>query len=271
LKTGISFSGGAGYGFALVGALKVLEKNAVLADMVSGTSVGAMIGSMYASGMTAAEIEKAVLEFKWQDISTGLSLKGDGLINLDKIGQYAEKHTKVKNIEELKRKMYIAAVDMTTGKEKIFDSGPLGTVIRASCSLPGIFTPVAMENTIYMDGGLLNNMPTNALKQAGADFIIGIDVISNNHTDMFKHKDVFSVLWRSWQISIEAHMKMKDEQADIVIMPEIRNINAFDITKKHELLKAGEEAAEAVMPQLLEKMKAKQGLFGKIKDIIMGS
>ncbi len=268
--TGISFSGGAGYGFALVGALKVLEKNAILADMVSGTSVGAMIGAMYASGMTASEIEKAVLEFRWSDISTGLSLKGDGLINLDKIGQYVEKHTKVKRVEDLKRKMFIAAVDMTSGKEVIFDKGPLGQIIRASCSLPGIFTPVIMDGAIYIDGGLLNNMPTNALKQAGADFIIGIDVISNNKTDMFKMKDVFSVLWRSWQISIEAHMKMKDEQADIVIMPEIRNINPFDITKKHQLIKAGEAAAEAVMPQLFEKLKAKQGIFGKIKDIIMG-
>ena len=268
MKIGLALGGGAVYGFAHIGVLKVLEANGIVPDFIAGTSIGSLIGGAYASGMTAAEVEKIAMEFKWQEI-INVTIPTEGLISIDKLKNFVEKHVKCAEIEDTKIKFAAVATNLLDGKERVFDEGSMGDAVRASCSLPAIFTPAIYDDGVYVDGGIVNNIPINVVKSMGADFIIGVDTTAKAKPNVIKNHDIFNIVWQSFLIMIQENSKFSAyKDADFVIMPDVKNFGPFDLAAKERIVKKGQEAAEKEIGNILAKIKEKSSLLGKVKDIL---
>jgi len=258
MKIGLALGGGAVYGFAHIGVLKVLERNGIRPDIIAGTSVGSLIGGIYASGVSIEKLEKIALDFNWFEIA-GITIPKQGLVSIEKLEDFIEKHSRVRNIEDTKIKFSVATTNLLRGVEEVFEEGPMAPAIRASCSLPGIFNPTVFNDGIFVDGGVINNVPTDIVKKNGADFVMGVDITAKSKMDILKHKDIFNIVWKSWQIAIQENTSLRSySEADIILMPDIKNVNPFDITKKRAIIEAGERAAEREISDILRKIKSKK-------------
>ncbi len=270
MKIGYALGGGVGYGFAHIGALKVLEKNNIKPDIIAGTSVGSLIGGLLASGLSINEIENMSIKLSWDKILK-FTLPKEGLISIDGLNEFIEKNVKIKNIEQTKIKFAAIATDLCDNKEKVFDRGPISNAIRASCSLPGIFTPYKDGQHIYVDGGLINNVPVKTAFEMGADFVIAIDITAKAFGLHIKQVDIFSILWKSLQLMIQKTIALENlekySENLVIITPDISNYNPFDLNKKFEIIKKGEEAANENIELILKKIKEKMTLKDKIKNI----
>jgi NTE family protein len=268
MKIGLALGGGVVYGYAHIGVLKVLEANGIKPDIIVGTSIGSLIGGIYASGVTIEEVEKISKEFKWQEV-INVTIPTEGLISIDKIKTFVEKYSKCKEIEDTKIKFAAVATNLLDGREHVFDGGPMGDAIRASCSLPGIFTPAIYDDGVYVDGGLTNNVPISVLREMGADIIIGVDITAKARSNVIKNHDIFSIIWQSFMLMIKATSDNKGhKEADFIIQPDIKNFGPFDLSQKDGIIKKGEEAAEKEAANILAKIKEKGTLLGKVKDIL---
>ncbi len=268
MKIGLALGGGAVFGFAHIGVIKVLEKEGIRPDIITGTSVGSLIGGLYASGVSIGEIEDIAEKFNWFEIAR-FTLPKQGLVSIDRLVDFVEKHSKCKNIEETKIKFAAVAVNLLKGEEEIFDSGPMGPAIRASCSIPGIFTPALYNNSVYIDGGILNNVPTDIAKKMGADYLIGVDITARAKMDIMKHRDIFNILWKSWQISAHQSTSLRSyNEAGVILMPDIREINPFDTSQKKKIIAAGEESARQHLKVISRAVsKKKRSLWGRLKKV----
>jgi NTE family protein len=268
MKIGLALGGGCAYGYAHVGVIKVLEANGIRPDFIAGTSVGSLIGGLYASGLTIEEVEKIAREFKWQEVMN-ITLPTEGLASLDKIKTFIDKHVRTHEIEDSKIKFGAIATNLLDGKERVFDDGPFADAIRASCSMPGIFTPAIYDDGVYVDGGITDNVPINAVKNMGADFIIAVDITAKAKSNVIKNHDIFNILWQSFSLMIqEIAVKGSYKDADFVIQPDVKNFSPFDLALSDRIIKKGEEAAQSEINGILAKIKEKGSLLGKVKDML---
>jgi len=267
LKIGLALGGGAAYGLAHIGVLKVLEENGIKPGIIAGTSVGALIGGLYASGCTIEEVEAAAREFDWLN-TVKFTIPKEGLISFERLDEFIDKHAKVKKIEDTKIKFAVIAANLLDGKVEVMEKGPLPISIRASCGLPGIFIPTAHNNKLFVDGGVLNNVPTDVAKSMGADFVIGVDPLARSHMDILKHHDVFAIVWKSWAMAIQQYLTAASyKDADAVIMPDIEDIYPFDLSKREAIMERGYETAKKEVQGILDLIKKKESIADKIKNI----
>lgn len=280
-KIGLVLSGGGAKGFAHIGVLKVLEKNNIKVDYITGTSMGALIGALYSAGYTPEQIEKLVLDIDWQetfndspnltDISLdqrslmkdyNLSLKYDnslnfalpkGIRNTQKI--YLTLKNLLWNVEQTKDfkklpiPLEIIATDLNTGKAKAFNSGDLAQVITASISIPTIFDPVKIGNNYYVDGLLSRNFPVEDAFNLGADIVVGVDV----GTSLQKKEDydILSVADQIVAIQSSSSTKKQRDLATILIEPDISDFKTTDFNNFKEIEALGEEAAQKELNKIL--------------------
>jgi NTE family protein len=267
MKVGLALSGGAARGIAHIGALKVLEEAQIPIDMIAGASSGALIGALYASGLDIETIESVALDLRWKEFAD-LTLPRMGLISGKGIEEFISEHTKVKEFGELKIPLAIVATDLITEKEVVFRKGPLAKIVQASCSIPGVYTPVKYEDMLLIDGGVVNVLPTDVLRRMGADFVIGVDV-NTRATISPEPKNVFQVILQSWDVISRQGAERARKDADIVIYPEIGDISKVDLKRARELLQAGYQAAKEVIPRLKREIKRRKGIIYRIKRKIL--
>ncbi len=272
MKIGLALGGGVAYGFAHIGVIKALEKFKIKPDIIAGTSVGALIGGIYASGVPIEKVEEIAINFKWLGVLKPI-LPKDGLISLEKLENFVEEYAAVKNVEDTKIKFAAIATNLSTGSEKAFYKGSLAKAIRASCSLPGIFTPAKIENSIFVDGGILDNVPAKIAKEMGADFVIGVDVTAKAIVADQGKNDIFDILWKSLQLMMQGNTALKGysndyKSADIMLMPDIKNYNPFDISKKEEIISKGVEIVDGEIDNIINTIKEKKSVSSKIKNFL---
>ncbi len=266
MKIGVALGGGAAYGYAHVGVIKVLEREGIDISMIAGSSVGSLIAAIYASVMDAKKLEETALSLDWTDIAMP-TIPKEGLVSMERLGDFLKKKIEPRNMEETKIPYYSVATDIITGNEKVFDKGPIEKAVRASTGLPGIFAPTETEDGLFIDGGVTNNLPADVLKARGADFVIAVDITTCTHLDIRKHRDIFSIVWKGWQVAVEQNMKHKSmADADVIIRPKLENMNPFDLGRKKEIMAAGEKAAEEAMEEIKALMSKKGSFAGKVKN-----
>jgi NTE family protein len=266
MKIGLALGGGAAYGYAHVGAIKVLEREGIIPCMIAGSSVGSFVAAIYASVMDAKKLEEITLSLDWMDIAMP-TIPKEGLVSMERLGDFLKRKIDCRNMEDTKIPYYSVATDIITGNEVVFDKGPIDKAVRASTGLPGIFAPTETEAGLFIDGGVTNNLPADVLKARGADFVIAVDVTTCTHLDIRKHRDIFSIVWKGWQVAVEQNMKHKSmADADMIIKPKLDNMNPFDISKKKEIMAAGESAAQEVMEEIRELISKKGSFAGKVKN-----
>jgi len=178
-KIGVALGSGAARGLAHIGVLKVLEENHIPIDFISGTSIGALIGAMYASGVPVSQMEKVAMEIDWVRLAKLLDpgIPLSGLTDGRKLITFIEELLPVRTFEELRIPLAVTATDINTGEAVIIKQGDLLEALRACLAFPGIFTPAVFGNRVLVDGGLCKPLPTDVTRSLGADKVIGVCTI----------------------------------------------------------------------------------------------
>ena len=176
-KVGLALGSGSARGWAHIGVIKALTEAGIRVDCIAGASIGAVVGAVYASGKIDA-LEDIVLRLDWKQIASFLDVvfPKSGLIDGNKIADFVRAHVAPGNIEELPLPFCAVSTDLETGSEIVIREGDIIEAVRASISVPGIFTPVKKGGTILVDGGLVNPVPVSVAREMGADFVIAVDL-----------------------------------------------------------------------------------------------
>ena len=245
---GIALGGGFARGIAHIGVLKVLEEENIPVDYVAGTSVGAIIGASYCSGMSAAELADMARTLRFADFAR-LTLSRYGFYNNDRMVRFFARVLKQHTFEDLKIPLAITATEFRTGEAAVFTKGPLVDPIRASCAYPGMFLPVEIDGHSYIDGMLAYAVPTTPLRQMGADRVIGI-YLSAHWNNAKPPRHLFEVIGQCFSI---AQAKLADswkKDANLVIEPDVNGFAYDCFERTPELIAVGETAMRAALPQV---------------------
>ena len=255
-KIGLALGGGAAKGLAHIGVLDVLTKEAIPIDMIAGTSAGAAIGAIYAQGKDFGEIKKMAIDLDRKRLASlvDLALPKTGFIGGKRITRLLQSIIGGDiEFSDLKIPLACVATDVATGEEVVIKQGSVLEAVRASISIPAIFTVVKWKGRYLVDGGLVNPVPVSALKEMGADFIIAVNVISDISTRVhpgkkgregFKKPNIFSVIMQAIYISTYSLARSCLEDADIVIQPQVAHIGFGDLHRAQECILQGELAAQ---------------------------
>ncbi len=230
MTIGLVLSGGGMRGAAHIGAIKALEENNIFPTHIAGTSAGAIVGSFYAYGYHWEDILKFFKEINILDI-TKYALNKPGFIDTEKFYSDFKKYLKNDDFSFLKKSLSITSTNILNGHLEVFNKGELIRSILASAAIPGIFTPVKINNNYYIDGGSLNNFPVELLK-TNCDKIIGVYV---NNLDPIEFKDLkysHNVIERAFYIKSVREDQRKFNECDLIVSPEgLSKFGVFD--KKH--------------------------------------
>lgn len=253
-KIGLALGSGGLKGFAHIGVLKVLEENHIPIDYIAGTSAGAIIGGLYAMNSSILLAEKLAQQLDYQDLikvffDPRLHL---GLVGGDNATQFLEQYIGNTKIEDLKIPFRAIASDIQTGQIVIFDKGKLSTALRASSSVPFIFTPVHYRGHYLIDGGASQPVPAETVKKMGADIVIAVNLDDSYFAESSAKITMTGLLKNSINLLHYQLSKENVKNADIVINPEVPDISWLRIKRAKQLIKKGEEATRKVIPHLLK-------------------
>lgn len=256
LKIGLALGGGAAKGFAHIGVIKVLESAGIKPDIVTGTSAGAVVGAIYASGVSPYELQLRALKLD-ESTLTDYTVSTSGFIKGEKLGAFVNQQVGGKKLEQLKIPFGAVATEFATGKRVVFKSGDTGTAVRASASIPNVFQPVSIGGKRYVDGGLVSPVPVIAAREMGADFIIAVD-ISARPSGGKGTGGFFSILDQSLNIMNLSALQSELKQADIIMRPQVGHIGAAGFDERNVAILEGEKVARQALPLIQRNLAAKQ-------------
>jgi len=300
-RVGLVLSGGSAHGLAHVGVLKLLEELRLPVDVVAGTSMGSIVGGFYAAGMSPAEMERLVRTIDWEDVlddrttrdrlsfrrkqddllnyfdlEMGLTRRGiafpSGLIAGQKLGFLLKSLTLgtvgIASFDDLPVPFRCVATDIATGEKVVLSDGSLADAIRASMSMPGVFSPVPRGAQLLVDGGLVENLPVSEALAMGADVVIAVDV-SSDKFDPEKLKSFGGVLGRMMNLPVRANVSRALPRASVVLAPRVADIPSMDFSRSRELVARGEAAARGAAAEL-SALSVSEGEYGAYRERIRG-
>jgi NTE family protein len=244
-RIGLAFGGGFARGLAHVGVLKVLEEEGIVPDFIAGTSVGAVIGAAYCSGVSAKELEELAAIVRFKDFAR-YTISRFGLCTNDRMTGFLQRILKVKTFEELRIPLAVTATDFLTGEPIVFTKGKLIDPVRASCAYPGVFLPVNVDGKMMVDGLLGHAVPAKPLKQMGADRVAA--VFFSAHWVQKSPRHVLEVIGQCFSIAQSNMSCLWQAHADLLIEPDVSAFGFDDFQKALSLVKVGEEAARQALP-----------------------
>lgn len=287
---GLALGSGAAFGLAHIGVLKVLEREKIPVDIIAGSSIGALIGSLYAVGLNSAEIEKAAMEINLRLLMTRLIdinlFPFRGLLHGQEVIRHFRKHLSSKTFEHCRIPLKVTAANLTTRQSFIFESGSVSDAVRASIAIPAIIKPIMMDGNVIVDGGILNPLPIRVLHQAGANKVIAVNVFPTSKDMMEKRliqketlektksaaeekgfasqglfwfkrsldrlfsPNLFDILMNTIQ-SMEAEIaEVEGESADVLVRPVLPNASWVNFYKPGPFIRRGEEEAARLLPKI---------------------
>jgi NTE family protein len=248
-RIALVLGGGAARGFAHIGVLKILESNGIPIHMIVGTSAGSFVGSLYAYGLNAYQIQKLSLDIQRSDIAD-FTIPDNGFIKGDLLEEYVNRMLRNTTMEKLRIPFYATATELPNGKETVFGTGNTGKAVRASCSIPGVFNPAMIGNKMYVDGGVVSPVPVDAAKRLGADVVIAVDISSD--LDTIKPSGTIETILQAINIMSSRISVAQLSRADIAIRPLVGHIGSADFDRRNDAIIEGEKAALQALPKIRE-------------------
>lgn len=251
-KVGLALSSGAARGLAHIGVLEVLEREDIPIDMIVGSSMGALIGALYARGKNVSEIKNLAIDLGTRRFSflADPALPKTGLIRGRKIEDMLRSAIGDIEFSDLRMPLACVATDIDSGEEVVIREGLVWEGVRASASIPVIFTVAKWEGRYLVDGALVNPVPVSVLKAMGADFIIAVNVIPHREVREAAEPNIFSVIMQTVYISSYRVIKSSLNGADIVIEPQVASIGHFDFHQVEESVLQGKLAAQDFVAEI---------------------
>ena len=245
---GVALGGGFARGIAHVGVLKVLEEEGIPIRVVAGTSVGAMIGACYCSGLTIAEMRDVAVNTRFTTFARW-TLSRCGFATNDRMVAFLTRTLKVRTFEEMRIPLGVTATDFNTGEGVVFHSGSIIDPVRASCAYPGMFLPVEIRGRHLVDGMLSHPVPTRPLREMGADRVLAVH-LRGTWANGGAPRHLFDVIGQSFAIAQDAMSCLWREAADVVIEPEVAGFAYDDFKRADDLIHAGEVAMRKALPEV---------------------
>lgn len=245
---GLALGGGFARGIAHIGVLKVLEAENIPIGFVAGTSVGALIGAAYCSGVSPAELELIASRVRFRDLARW-TLSRYGFATNQRMISFLNKILKVKTFEELQVPLAVTATDFASGEGVVFRSGPLADPVRASCAYPGVFLPVTVDGRLLVDGMLAHALPTQPLRDMGAERVLAVSLRSR-WANGEGPKHIFDVIGQCFAIAQNLNSVQARQCADLVIEPDVTGYRYDDFEHSADLVLLGETATRAALPEI---------------------
>lgn len=236
MGVGIALSGGSARGFAHIGILKALTENGIEPSIVSGTSMGSLVGLLYAAGFTPDEIQSMV---KREPLIKMLAVafRKHGFFEMKGLKKLLEQVIEIDDFSTLKKPFFLSVANLNKGVNEVKSSGPLIEFVIASCSVPVVFVPVEINGTTYIDGGLFDNLPAESIREK-CDFLIGANV--NPIGEVLKFDGIRDIAARSFFLGIDQNVKVSKEVCDFIIEPPaIKDYSFWDFEKVDEIVDVG--------------------------------
>lgn len=251
-KIALVLGGGAARGFAHVGVIRALEQEKIPIDMVVGTSVGGLIGAIYAADANSFDLEWTAFQLEKDDLfdfGVMTAVTGMGFAKGDKLEAWVKSHIKTTNIENMKIPFAAVATDLNWGHKVVLDKGSVARAIRASAAIPGVFQPVQHQGKILVDGGVTDNIPISVAKAKGADLVIAVDISANlGNTNI---TNLLGVTLQATSIMFARNVEHSKKDADVLITPlGIGDVGMLDFTQKKRCMQAGIEATKKAIPDI---------------------
>lgn len=259
VRIGLALGGGAARGFAHIGVIKVLEAQGIVPDLVVGTSAGSLVGALYAAGNNGFALQKMAIdmdEAAISDWSVPFFSQSTGVLKGEAIQNYVNRAVHGQPIEKLRMPFGAVATDLRNGQPILFRRGNTGAAVRASSAVPGVFQPVRIGNSDYVDGGLVSPVPVSHARRMGADFVIAVNISAQ--PDAQPASGTFEVLLQTFAIMGQSLNQYELRQADVVIRPELATMRGGDFHSRNVAIIAGEKAATAALAEIRRKLKAKR-------------
>ena len=245
---GVALGGGFARGMAHIGVLKVLEQEGIPVRVIAGTSVGALIGACYCSGLSVEELERVARSVRFTTFARW-TVSRYGFASNDRMVQFLNRTLKVKTFEELRIPLGVTATDFKTGDGVVFHSGSIIDPIRASCAYPGMFLPVEIRGRWLVDGMLSHPVPTSPLHEMGADRVIAVHLRGQWSKDGAP-RHLFDVIGQSFAIAQDQMSHLWRGAADVIVEPDVAGFAYDDFKRAGELITSGEIATRKVLPEI---------------------
>lgn len=246
----VALGGGGARGFAHIGALRVLEQEKIPVDLVVGTSVGSLVGALYADQGHVLDAEWNALAAEPSDLfdKNALSLFYGGFVKGDRLESFLDRHLAHKKIESMAVRYAAVAVELKTGRIRVFDSGSVARAVHASCAIPGVFVPVEIDSTTYVDGGVVDPVPADVARELGAEVVIALAVPAP--LPKSTPKNPIAVAYHAASLMSGEIGRLRAAEADVVITIDAGDVEYDDFSQKRRLIEAGEAAARAALPSI---------------------
>ncbi|MDD3777126.1 MAG: patatin-like phospholipase family protein [Actinomycetota bacterium] len=284
-KIGLALCGGAARALCHVGVLKELDQLDLNYTAISGTSMGAIIGAFYCSGVPLEEIEDFIRDMDWRSMLmfSDITMARMGIINGKKVEKILHDFLGNRTFSQCRPQFCCVAVDMLTQKKVVLHEGRLVDAVRASISIPGVFSPVKLDDMVLVDGGVIEPLPAKAIKMFDVDFTIGVSIVLDKLKDssnyyqslaqydpepkikkffrkLFRHKNpsrlsTYEILNTSFNIIQREMAKKYYQYTDLVIEPKVGEYGFFDFIKGSDIVEKGCIAAREKLPELKQKLK----------------
>lgn len=284
-RIGLALSGGGARGIAHVGVLQVLEEHRIPIDFVAGSSMGAVVGGLYASGLSPAQLDSVISAIDWMEAFADRIPRSDrsfrrkrdddlylvkhkpglregrlrfppGMLDGQRIDLLLKRLSlpmvTVRNFDSLAVPYRAVAADIVTGEAVVLDHGDLALAMRSSMSIPAVFAPREVDGRLLVDGGVTNNFPIVQVRRMGADVVIAVDIASPPQ----KREDLESIVQIALQVAMMSSDRNKEQQVaslgpdDVLIRPELGSITVASFDRADEAIPIGRQAAQAALPAL---------------------
>jgi len=256
-KLGLALGGGGARGFSEIGVLRVLEQEKIPVSFVAGTSVGSLVGALYADTGRVLDAEFHAVAVTEEDLFDyrAFAVFSGGFVKGERLRSFLGENLKSRNIEQMKIPFAAVAVDVAAGKAVVFRNGPVAPAVHASCAIPGVFVPVTIGGRTYVDGGVMNPVPADVARSMGADVVVAVAIPAAASSSV--PTNPVAVACQSVMIMSAEIGRLRAREADVVVTPEVGGIAYDDFGQKKRLIAAGEEAARKALPQIRAALAAK--------------
>lgn len=255
-RVALVLGGGAARGFAHVGVLRVLEDASIPVELIVGTSVGSLVGALYADGYNARELEHLSRELDrgdFFDFGIAPALFGTGLASGARLERWMEDHLRAREIEQLAIPYAAVATDLDDGSAVVLDRGEIARAVRASSAIPGVFEPVELDGRLLVDGGVVANLPVTIARDLGADVVIAVDV--TEVSGKAQPSNFVEVVMRAVTILTHDGVANSARAADVLVAPSVGGVDLLDFDAKDRAIAAGAAAAREKLAEIRNAVK----------------
>jgi len=256
-KVGLALGGGGARGFAEIGVIRALEREKVPIDVIAGTSVGSLIGALYADTGKSLDLEFSALGVTNEDLFDykALAILSGGFVKGERLEEFLGGKLRNREIEHLAIPFAAVATELRTGKTVVFDRGPVVRAVHASAAIPGVFVPVTIDGRIFVDGGVTDPVPADVARSLGAQVVIAVAIPSAIPSKT--PTNPLEVAYHAVTVMAAEIGRLRCREADIVITPDVGDTAYDDFSRKKQLIEAGEAATLAALPAIKEAIASK--------------